>query len=290
MKKCPYCGGEYADDVERCLIDNELLSGGEAPPLGSGATITATTPPLPISENTTMILSLARGMTDRQLRFIEMVLVCAIAFGTSILASSHSLFYGSAGRGSSGSYYTWIYTSAHEIFALVLLWYVLLRRGKTIRDLGLNWRLGDVWHSLVLYIGGSFVFYGVYDVIFWSGLTSTDSHSAADHVGHILFAGGISIVTIVFQFINPFFEELIVRAYVMTEIRQLTNSVAKAVIISTLLQTSYHFYQGVPAAFAHGAAFLIFSIYYAKTGRIAPIILAHLYSDVWGTLSYMGWH
>ena len=44
---------------------------------------------------------------------------------------------------------------------------------------------------------------------------------------------------------------------------------------STLLQTSYHFYQGV---------FLVFSIYYARTNRITTIILAHLYMDVRGHL------
>jgi len=50
----------------------------------------------------------------------------------------------------------------------------------------------------------------------------------------------------------------------MTEVKALTNSVTKAVMISTALQMSYHFYQGAPAAFSHGATFLIFSIFYAK--------------------------
>lgn len=94
-------------------------------------------------------------------------------------------------------------------------------------------------------------------------------------------------MAIAFQFINPRYEELIVRAYPMTEIRQLTNSVSKAVILSALLQMSCHFYQSAPMAFGKGASFLVFSIYYAKTNRITPIILAHLYMDVWGTLAFM---
>jgi len=72
----------------------------------------------------------------------------------------------------------------------------------------------------------------------------------------------------------------------MTEVKHLTNSITKAVIISTLLQTSYHFYQGVPAALSDGVMFLIFSVYYAKTNRITPLILAHLYMDVGATLHY----
>ena len=113
-----------------------------------------------------------------------------------------------------------------------------------------------------------------------------DSQGSFHNVGQYLFGSGIFFTTILFQFINPFFEELIVRAYLMTEVRRLTNSVTKAVLISTVLQASYHFYQGGPAAIAHGAEFLILAIYYAKTNRITPIILAHLYADVGGTLEY----
>jgi membrane protease YdiL (CAAX protease family) len=117
------------------------------------------------------------------------------------------------------------------------------------------------------------------------------SHKIASaSVGHILFGGGVFFTTILFQFLNPIFEELIVRAYLMTEIKALTGSASKAILASTLLQMSYHFYQGAPVAFAHGATFLLWSIYYAKTNRIAPIILAHLYSDVSGTLWYMFRH
>jgi len=114
-----------------------------------------------------------------------------------------------------------------------------------------------------------------------------ESHKEADtRVGQIVFGGTIYGATILFQFLNPFFEELIVRAYVMTEIRFLTNSTYKAIVVSTLLQTSYHFYQGGAMALAESASFLVFSIFYAKTNRIAPVILAHMYMDVGATL----WH
>ncbi len=66
----------------------------------------------------------------------------------------------------------------------------------------------------------------------------------------------------------------------MTEVKWLTNSTELAIIVSTVLQTSYHFYQGVPAALSYVATFLIFSIFYAKTNRILPTIIAHLFSDV----------
>src|SRR5260370_40725636 len=37
--------------------------------------------------------------------------------------------------------------------------------------------------------------------------------------------------------------------------------------------------KGAPMAFAEIGSFLAFSVYYAKTNRIAPVLLAHLYLD-----------
>ena len=84
------------------------------------------------------------------------------------------------------------------------------------------------------------------------------------------------------MFLDAFFEELTARAYLMTEVLSLTGRVLPAIIISTLFQTSYHLYQGGPAALVHGFVFLIYSIIYAKTGRIGPIILTHVYWDLFG--------
>jgi membrane protease YdiL (CAAX protease family) len=291
MKKCPYCGKEYPDDVARCLIDDELLLGGESQPSHDVGEIAASAspPPLPASESAASPKT--APWSDQQLLIMEIVLVCMIAFGGLILSSGHSLFVGSSGSSSLGSsssgIYRWVYNSLREASALGLLWYVLLRRGKSFSNLGLVWARKDIGWSIVLWFGGSMAFYVVYDAFYFTGLTAASLETSSAHVGHILFGGGIFFVTILFQFLNPFFEELIVRAYVMTEVKHLTDSVTKAIIISTVLQTSYHFYQGAPVAFADGATFLIWSIFYAKTNRIAPVILAHLYADVSGTLGYL---
>ncbi len=291
MKKCPYCGKEYPYEAVRCLIDGELLPGGEPPPLPEPESVAGS--PQSLSESGGPAPLPATVLTDWHMRLIEVVLVCAIAFGGGILSSLYSLYYHGAVGSSSGSVaYKWLYASLRQASCLGLLWYVLRRNGRTFLDLGFSWAWTrqDVGRSILLKIGGSLAFYAVYYSIHFAEQIRIVSPNPHISVGYYLFGNSVSGLAILFQFLNPFFEELIVRAYVMTEVRQLTNSVGKAIFVSTALQTSYHFYQGVPAALAHGAAFLIFSIYYAKTNRITPIILAHLYSDVGFTLIYAFHH
>ena len=293
MKKCPYCGKEYPDDVERCLTDNEILLGGEqSSSFDAGGSADSTSTSQIISEASAPPSTVR--WTDQQFRIFEIVLVCVVAFGASILSSGHSLFLRSFGSptssSSSSGEFGWLYSCLRETSALGLLWYVLQRRGKTFVDLGINWTRKDIGWAIILSAAGWLAFNVVYDAIYFAGLTTVSHKESGAYVGNVLFGGGVFFTTILFQFLNPFFEELIVRAYVMTEVMQLTNNATKAIIISTLLQTSYHFYQGGPAAFGHMATFLIFSIFYAKTNRITPIILAHLYADVSGTLWYMFRH
>lgn len=290
MKKCPYCGKEYPDDVARCLIDDEVLLGGELQ-VSPGSEEANTPALIPTQTAESEVLPPTKPWTDQQLRLFEVVLVCVIAFGGSILSSGRSLLDGGSGIssvGSSGSgTYTWLYYSLREASALGLLWYVLMRRGKSFSNLGLSWERKEIVRSIMLWVAGSLAFYAVYHAINFSSFLAFGHKPLSKNVGRILFGGGISFITILFQFLNPFFEELIARAYVMTEIKYLTNSSTKAIMASTVLQTSYHFYQGKTLAFAVGASFLISSIYCAKANRIAPVILAHLYTDLIATFSYM---
>ncbi len=270
----------------RCFIDDALLLGGTLEPLPVPQAIAVSISPSQIVAVESASSPPPAPWTDRQLLIMEVVLICLIAFGSGILSSFYSLSGNSSGS-SSGGAFKWVYGAIRQGSVLGLVWYVLVRRGKTFSNLGLVWARKDFVWSIALSFGGSLAYRAVYNAIYFSGLTTVSHNASTAHVAHILFGGGISLVAILYQFLNPFFEELIVRAYVMTEIKQITNSATKAIIVSTVLQTSYHFYQGAPAAFAHGATFLIWSIYYAKTNCIAPIILAHLYADVGATLWYL---
>lgn len=288
MKKCTYCGKEYSDDVASCSVDGMILQGDEmlaasAPVLEVTSSLPQITSPPPVPSTVGI-----RTLTDRQLRIVEVVLVCVLVFGGSILTSIYSLF-GERFDSSIGSL-RWTNSILRECSALGLLWYVLVRRSKSLADLGLAWKRTDIPWSFALYFAGSIAVSVIYRAIYYSGLTSMSIHRASAAVGQHLFGGGVFVSTLVLQCINPFFEELIVRAYVITEVRGLTNSLAKAIACSVLLQMSYHFYQGIPLAISYGPQFLIWSFYYAKTNRVMPIILAQFYADVGATLWYFFHH
>jgi membrane protease YdiL (CAAX protease family)/capsular polysaccharide biosynthesis protein len=247
--------------------------------------------PTSITPSTIASPIITDAFTGSRLRFIELLLVCAIAFGSYILGFVTFLLDGSPtttkATSSSGSSYRWLQSMLHEGSALVLLWYVLKRQGRRFFDLGLCWAWKDLGWSVVLWVGTVIVQPATYWLISSSGLAPANRAAANNQIENYLFGGGIYAITLLYALLNPFFEELIVRAYLMTEIKRLTNSIFLAVIISTTLQTSYHYYQGAGLALSYGSQFLLYSMFYARTNRIAPVILVHLYCDVGATLSYM---
>jgi membrane protease YdiL (CAAX protease family) len=215
------------------------------------------------------------------------VLVCAIAFGSGIIGSTRSLIIGENPGANRGGEWRWAYSMWHQVLALAVLWYVLQRRSRRFSDIGLKWSVKEVIFGILLFLAGM-----VFHMIVRPVLQHTigDNHSTMfgqREVGRMLYGPHVGAIAFLSNFLNPFFEELIVRAWFMTVVRKLTNNLALAVIGSVLLQISYHFYQGVPGALAHVAEFTVFALYYAKTKRIGAPIIAHMLFDIIPTLFYM---
>jgi len=172
-----------------------------------------------------------------------------------------------------------------EATGLLLLRYVLSRRGLNFADLGLRWSFRSIGIGVMLALM-AYISWGI-----GSGIVRfVNGHllgfSSSGHSANELFAHA-SLAAIPFAFLNPFFEELIVRAYLMTEILDLTGSSLLAVIVSVALQTSYHLYYGWMRALSLSFFFLIFAVYYARKRQVLPIITAHAVNDLYGILRLM---
>lgn len=178
-----------------------------------------------------------------------------------------------------------LYGILWELLALAILSYVIFQQGSSFKELGFSFAWKDIPVSLLLATIAYIAFYGSYVGIYFFYHLLTGQVLQTTQV-QSYFAPEINIGSVLFVILNPFFEELIVRAYTMSEMRYLTDSNVHALGVSVAVQTLYHLYQGLPSAYALGAMFLIFSMYYLKYKRIMPIILAHLYFDVLALFAY----
>lgn len=218
------------------------------------------------------------AVEERRRRWFEVSLVLLVAFGGAILNSLYILRNG-PGAVPHVSNARWSFGIVQEVAALLLLGYVLSRRKLGFKDLGLRWSLRDLAEGLLvvvasyaLYaIGFRFIYYFQYAMF---GFVAR-GHNASD------FFAQPSLVALPFSLLNPFFEELIVRAYLMTEVMELTGSSALAVALSVLVQFSYHLYYGWAGALALSFQFLAFALFYAVTRRVLPIIVAHGFFDIY---------
>jgi len=220
------------------------------------------------------------------LRFSEWLLLIFVAIVPAVFSAANpqvgqyylrmpSLFYG--------------YMLINEMSMIALLMYVLFRQGRDLSDLGLSFKKGQLKDDIKDGIGLAVVCSALMAFLYyatWYGYFAKTGRTINLEPENIEFTRTpLTVLYMAAMIINPFFEELIVRAFTMTEVLALSGRPWLAVAASVLLQFSYHLYQGVPAMFLL-CLFLVFSIYFFKTRRIFPLILAHMIFDLGSMLRY----
>jgi len=201
----------------------------------------------------------------------HLLIVWAVSLTQPILGSTYYLLGATSPTDPLRQKFRLVSGLATEVVALLVLWYVIRQQGRTWRDLGWNFRAGDVPLGIGLLILGQ-----------PNEVDGLDPHAAPlpivfrafcrTQVGKFSVRIGISALSVTFILLNPFFEELIVRAYTMSEMIRLGGSGWLGVLISVALQMSYHLYQGAARAFDIAIIFTVFSIYYVRTRRVMPLI------------------
>ena len=165
-----------------------------------------------------------------------------------------------------------------ESTSLFLLWFVLSGQGRSWKAIGWNWQGRDPMRAVslvvVVMVAGHFA-----TMLFQAFYHNATGHYLTPRTTHGIIGTGISALSVIFVVINPVFEEMIVRAYTMTETIALTGSPVLAIVISVVVQMSYHVYQGLVRCIALTITFLVFSIYFALRRRIVPVVLAHFCLD-----------
>jgi membrane protease YdiL (CAAX protease family) len=210
-------------------------------------------------------------------RWFELCLVQLIAFGGWLV---NSIYYHRHGIDIFFLFPKELFAFGifQEVTSLALLGYVLSRRKVRWRDLGLRWSIHDLLHGFLIALFS----FTAYWLCFHLLLTIHNAYlpSAPFTREPAMPYGWPSLMLILFYLLNPFFEELIVRAYLMREVHALTGSWTLAAGLSTLLQASFHIYYGWPMTISLAFQFLVFSVYYARKQRVTPLIIAHGFFDI----------
>jgi membrane protease YdiL (CAAX protease family) len=207
-------------------------------------------------------------------RLFALGLVLSVSFTHFIVAAFYYLFHAEGSRTQFGV----VGALITEITSLLVLWFVLTEHKRMWREIGWQPRWMDVPHGIAIILASRFAV-RIVTLIVQACFLRYTGHYLQPRSIHGVTGAGISLFTVVFVFVNPLFEELIVRGYAMSEVTALGGSRGFAIFVSVILQMSYHVYQGLLRCIGLTTAFLIFSIYFSKERRIIPIVIAHFWSD-----------
>jgi len=269
---CPRCRDEFREGFTRCRVcDVDLVEALPPEEPARAAAPEAAAAPGP-----------AATSAGARLRVIEAVLVYFIGFGNSLVASLHHVSRHVVDDPDPGRHVDlWrnLAVIATRLPPIAVLAFVLTRRGRTLRDLGLTLRWRDFLHAVLLL---AVAWPAPFAVAARTALgLKVSPYAAAAYGYHGLHFEVLAPISLLAILLSAACEELIVRAYLMTEVIELAGSAALAIGLSVLLQDVYHLYQGVFAFVTHLWGFLIYAVFYWKTRRATPLVLAHFAHNLW---------
>jgi membrane protease YdiL (CAAX protease family) len=207
----------------------------------------------------------------------EVLLVLFTAFGLTIPIGLAALFGGLADPAATPpiTSRTLLATVLYELVVLALLGAFLRLRGWTLERLGLKPAVRDSLVGLAL----AAVAYLSYALLWLAAVAAWpqlgELAAATRLVGGHLSWGSVLLVSLV----NPLFEELFVCGYVIAALRERLG-VTAAINVSAGLRVFCHFYQGAVGVLGIVPIALLFAYWYARTGRLWSLIVAHAILDL----------
>ncbi len=217
---------------------------------------------------------------ERKFRLVDLAMLVLIAFVPDIMISTYMFLSGDHLSANRPSGFQDIFGSVQNLAMIAFMIYLLARQGRKLSDIGCSFSWSDILIAVGLF-GAQYLLvaivnrvaqYGYYIII---GKLPDISPRNIEFVTQ-----NRSLWAVLPLVIGSAYEELLVRGYVMSEIKYLWGRWDLAVILSVLLQLSYHTYQGMGALILCFATFLVFALYYAKSRRLTPVIMAHVFVNV----------
>jgi membrane protease YdiL (CAAX protease family) len=230
-------------------------------------------------------LSLLPQMSlDKRERLIDLLVVLLLMFIPPIFDSTHALLAGNVLYNKEMKSELLLGASIRNVSGIIFLIYILARQKRTLHDIGVSFSFWDIPISVLLY-GAQLLCHQM-------------TYSIADYLHHALTGNelvfsvqnieflqtSITVWYILGTITNPLFEELLVRGYVMTEVKYVWAKTSVAIVASVVIQLLYHTYQGLWPLLGHTVTFLLAAAYFAKWKRITPVVLAHFYNNLYSMI------
>jgi membrane protease YdiL (CAAX protease family) len=211
-------------------------------------------------------------------RRTEFVSVVLIAFGYLILISISAVISQGQANEISDSHLQGLVI--YELAVMLILGSFLYLRGWNLEQLGFRITTKDTLTGLALVI----LIYLI-NVVVWKLLSF--SMPGLMQKSQPFATGDLSLWSIlVISLVNPVFEEVFVCGYVIRALSK-RRGMAFAINISVGIRTLYHLYQGVAGIVMIIPLGLLFAYWFARTGRIWPLLVAHGLLDFIGLVHYI---
>jgi membrane protease YdiL (CAAX protease family) len=135
-------------------------------------------------------------------------------------------------------------------------------------------------------LGLVLAFYVVYACALWIAYASGFRPSYLGHYQTLVDSGLSLPVTVSVCILNPVYEETFLCGYIITTAKA-TNRTTAGVNASVMIRLACHLYQGGLGVLGIVPVGLIFAWWYARTGRLWPLFVAHAVMDAIGLMRYV---
>jgi membrane protease YdiL (CAAX protease family) len=169
-----------------------------------------------------------------------------------------------------------------EPIALALLCYFLYARGWSTERIGLRPTARDTLIGLGLVPA----FYAVYVFTWWIAYAAGYRPSYLGHYQALVNSGIALPVAASICIVNPVYEETFLCGYIITTAKAMNRTTA-GVNVSVAIRLGCHLYQGGVGVLGIVPVGLIFAWWYARTGRLWPLFVAHAVLDAIGLMWFV---
>jgi membrane protease YdiL (CAAX protease family) len=211
---------------------------------------------------------------------VEFLMVVLGAFGLLILVSLLQMFRPIAPADVSDEGLKSLVR--YEVLVLAVLLTFLHLRGWTVERIGIRITLRDTLIGLAFVLVAELIGMGALALI---QPISPRLASMIENAGAA--SGTLSILSVLtFSIVNPIFEETFVCGYIIAALRGRSEPWT-AINASVAIRLLYHLYQGAIAFIGIVPFGLVVAWWYARTGRLWPVIVAHALADFVALVGYV---